>query len=173
MHCVVPHGYTAYARVFHPAPRDRPRGTLSWHRQDRSVHVETDTEAARWSTVADRFGKTMHPLAQFHRLAGPPSGPYGEILDTDGWRYSEPQQGNLDVDVLAAAAAVLCRHTDTPDAGVAAVWEGWGGLTSAAGYAQLTFVSQDDGSTGPDRDRVRCVEPGGHSGTGAAAGECG
>lgn len=148
MHCVVPHGYAAYARVFHPATRDRPAGTLSWHRQDRSLPVVMDSEPASWSTVAATFGKTMHPLAQFHRLVGPLSGPYGEILDADGWRYSEPQLGNLDVDVLAAAAAVLCRHTATPDAGVAAVWEGWGGLTSAAGYAQLTFVAPDD-ETGP------------------------
>jgi hypothetical protein len=144
MHFVVPHGYAAYARVFHPATRDRPAGTLSWHSQDRSGFVEMDSEPAMWSTVAAAFGKTMHPLAQFHRIVGPPSGPYGEILDADGWRYSEPQQGNLDVDVLAAAAAILCRHTATPDAGVAAVWEGWGGLTSAAGYAQLTFVAPDD-----------------------------
>ncbi|MDQ0076364.1 hypothetical protein [Arthrobacter oryzae] len=143
MHCVVPHGYPAYARVFHPATRDRPAGTLSWHRQDRSLLVEMDTEPVAWSTVAATFGKTMHPLAQFHRLVGPPSGTYGEILDADGWRYSEPQQGNLDVDVLAAAAALLCRHTATPGAGMAAVWEGWGGLTSAAGYAQLTFGGPD------------------------------
>lgn len=144
MHFVVPHGYPAYARVFHPATRDRPAGTLSWHSQDRSLFVEMDSQPAPWSTAAAAFGKTMHPLAQFHRLVGPPSGPYREILDADGWRYSEPQPGNLDVDVLAAAAAVLCRHTATPDAGVAAVWEGWGGLTSAAGYAQLTFVAPDD-----------------------------
>lgn len=121
MHFAVPHGYTAYARVFHPVTRDRPSGTWSWHSQDRSGLVEMDNEPAMWSTVAAAFGKTMHPLAQFHRLVGTPSGPYGEILDADGWRYSEPQQGNPDVDVLAAVAAALCRHTGSPDAGVATI----------------------------------------------------
>ncbi|MDR6506028.1 hypothetical protein [Arthrobacter oryzae] len=160
MHFAVPHGYPAYARVFHPAPRDRPAGTLSWHRHDRSLLVEMDSEPATWATVAARFGKTMHPLAQFHRLVGPQSGPYGEILDADGWRYSAPLEGNLDVDVLAAAAAVLCRHTSTPDAGVAAVWEGWGGLTSAAGYARLTFGASDGEAAAGVWSRTETAEAG-------------
>ena len=139
MHCVVPHGYAAYARVFHPATRDRPAASASWRRQDRSGFVDVETESVPWTTVAQAFGTSMHALAQYHRLPGPPSEPYGEVLDADGWRYSEPQQGNLDPKVLATLASVLCRHTATPGKGVAAVWEGWGGLTSSAGYSQLTF----------------------------------
>lgn len=31
MHFFVPHGFEAYARVFHPATRDRPADTGTWH----------------------------------------------------------------------------------------------------------------------------------------------
>ena len=81
MHCVVPHGYAAYARVFHPATRDRPVRSASWRRQDRSGFVDVETGPVPWATVAQTFGTPMHALAQFHRLPGPPSEPYGEVLD--------------------------------------------------------------------------------------------
>jgi hypothetical protein len=146
MHCVVPHGYAAYARVFHPATRDR-RAASAWRRQDRSAAVDVETETVPWSTVARAFGTSMHALAQYHRLPGPASEPYGEVLDADGWRYSAPLQGNLEPEVLAALTSVLCVHTSTPGQGVAAIWEGWGGLTSSAGYSRLTFHSDGPGTT--------------------------
>ncbi|UVJ40114.1 hypothetical protein [Arthrobacter sp. CJ23] len=140
MHVVVPHGFEAYARVFHPAYRDRPADTGSWHGQERPVYVDIEQESVSWAEVARAFGATMHPLAQYQELPGPENGPYREVLDAAGWRYAAPVQGNLDVEVLASLAKQLCRHTATPDRGVAAVWEGWGGLTSSAGYSQPTFV---------------------------------
>jgi hypothetical protein len=143
MHCVVPHGYAAYARVFHPASRDRPADTSSWHGQTRSELVDVESEPVTWSSVAGIFGTSMHALAQYHRLPGPEAGQYREVLDADGWRYFEPQQGNLDVRVLASVASVLGRHTATPETGVAAIWEGWGGLTSSAGYGRLTPTASD------------------------------
>jgi hypothetical protein len=88
--------------------------------------------------VAGVFGKTMHPLAQYHRLIGPLVGEHQEVLDSSGWRYSEPAQGNLAAHILGPLATVLCQHTTTPDQGVAAVWEGWGGLTGSVGYRPLT-----------------------------------
>lgn len=140
MHVVVPHGFEAYARVFHPAFRDRPADTGSWHGQERPVYVDIEQESVSWAEVARAFGTTMYPLVQFRDLPGPESGPHREVLDAEGWRYAAPVQGNLDIEVLASLADHLCRYTATPDQGVAAVWEGWGGLTSSAGYSQLTFV---------------------------------
>jgi hypothetical protein len=64
MHCVVPHGYAAYARVFHPAIRDRPAASGSWHRRNRFAFVDIATESVPWSAVARAFGTTMHALAQ-------------------------------------------------------------------------------------------------------------
>lgn len=135
MHSVVPRGYSAYARVFHPATRDRPSGT--------------DAGPVSWADVAQIFGKTMHPLAQYHRLAGPKIGTHQEVLDAGGWRYSEPPEGNLDVHVLASVAAILCRHTTTPETGMAAVWEGWGGFTGSAGYRPLTAYPGQLPPSGP------------------------
>ena len=168
MHCVAPRGYAAYARVFHPATRDRPAASGSWRRQDRSAFVDVETETVPWSALAQAFGTSMHAVAQHHLLPGPASEPYGEVLDAEGWRYSEPLQGNLDLGVLATLASRLCRHTSTPGKGVAAIWEGWGGLTSSAGYSQLTFHS--DGAGTP----LTTTPAGGRrSRLGAAAGECG
>lgn len=138
MHAVVPRGFPAYARIFHPVARDRPQDTGSWYGHPRTDVFPLDEQQVRWSDVAGAFGTKMHPLAQFHRLLGQvPS--RQEILDSEGWRYSEPLTGNLAPDTLAAVASRLCEHTSTPNKGVSAIWEGWGGLTSSIGYAQLTF----------------------------------
>lgn len=126
MHAVVPRGFPAYARVFHPATRDRPTGE--------------NGGPVTWAEVARVFGKTMHPLAQYHRLTGPQIGQRQEVLDESGWRYSEPDQGNLAAQILGPVSAILCRHTTTPDDGITAVWEGWGGLTGSAGYQPLSAV---------------------------------
>lgn len=120
-----------------------------------------DQEQVRWSVVAAAFGTKMHALAQFHRLLGRPPGRQ-EVLDSEGWRYSEPLTGNLAPDVLAAVAARLCEHTSTPNRGVSAIWEGWGGLTSFAGYAQLSF---SDGWN-PQESNSGSVAPGTGPGSG-------
>ncbi|CEA09300.1 hypothetical protein BN1051_02668 [Arthrobacter saudimassiliensis] len=145
MHIVVPRGFEAYTRVFHPVQRDWPTGS-GWDRQPpdwpdvRAPSYQQPTiedESIRWSAVAEAMGTTMHPLAQFNRLIKPAiESPYGP-LDAQGRRYSEPQQGNLAAEVLARVCLHLAAHTATPNGGVAAIWEGYGGLTSSAGYAQL------------------------------------
>ena len=138
MHVVVPRGFPAYARIFHPVTRDRPQDTGTWHGHPRTDVFPLDEEPVRWSAVAGAFGTKMHPLAQFHRLLGQaPS--RQETFDSEGWRDPEPLTGNLAPDTLAAVAARLCEHTSTPTKGVTAIWEGWGGLTSSIGYAQVTF----------------------------------
>ena len=53
LRALLPDGFPAYARVFHPAYLDGD--------QDRPV---------RWSTVASWTGRTVHPLMQFQRIAG-------------------------------------------------------------------------------------------------------
>ena len=56
---LLPNGFPAYARVFHPA------------------YLNDDEEQlVRWSTVASWTGRTVHPLMQFQRVAGLPEGPH-------------------------------------------------------------------------------------------------
>jgi hypothetical protein len=163
---VVPAGFEAYARVFHPVERDRPRETKTWLglNQARYFHGVQDIEASlqtqrvTWATAAASFGTTMHPEAQYERLVRRDYGESDGVIGADGWRYSPPPEGCLDAASLAAASAVLARHTSTPDSGVAAIWDGWGGLTSSAGVAPLEIESAD-GLPARYTD-----DPGGHRG---------
>ena len=138
---VVPRGFEMYARVFHPVERDRPRATRSWHAIEASTCFDDaadigyllETERCTWSAAAASFGTTMHAEAQYARLIRYVSGEEVGAVSEDGWRYGEPSEGSLDASTLTAASQVLARHTATPHAGIAAIWEGWGGLVSSAG----------------------------------------
>lgn len=141
MHGVVPRGFAAYARIFHQAGRDRPEDTGTWHGHDLPAQGAIESQRVGWSDVAHAFARHMHPLAQFHRLKGPDTPRLGPV-DGAGWRYSDPETGNLGTDVLAAVAAHLCAHTASPDRGVTGIWDGYGGLTSAAGYAEVTLTDR-------------------------------
>jgi hypothetical protein len=162
MHAVVPRGFPAYARVFHPATRDRPVG-VAWPPLPYGRHVkewdafhaarpEIDSERVTWAGTASAFGTTMHGLAQWHRLAGPrlTEGEDGP-RDAAGWRYTEPLEGSLEPDLLSAAASILARHTTTPDDGFVAVWEGWGGVVGGIGYGpSRIFLTSMDSAAGDD-----------------------
>ncbi|GAB2603955.1 hypothetical protein [Pseudactinotalea suaedae] len=77
----------------------------------------------------------MHPLAQWGALVAP-----GVVVENEdgprdraGWRYAQPELGQLELTALATVAGHLAQHTSTPDGGHLAVWEGWGGLVGAMG----------------------------------------
>lgn len=145
MHSVVPRGYEAYARVFHPIIRDRPTDSTGWHEYDPARPVDIESETTTWNGTTRAFGLIMHPLVQSHLLFDPPQSSFGGIIDADGWRYSQPDTGNLDAAVLARLATHLEAHTTTPDSAVAAIWEGWGGLVSSAGFATFSvFIGDTD-----------------------------
>ena len=158
MHGVVPRGFAAYARIFHPATRDRPVG-VAWpplpyaeHEKEWAAFQERrpqiDAERVTWAETAHAFATTMHALAQWQRVVGPrlvegEDGP----RDAAGWRYSDPQPGLLEPDLLAAVAQTLVAHTATPDDGFIALWEGWGGLVGGMGYGpSRVFATATDGS---------------------------
>jgi hypothetical protein len=146
---VVPRGFDAYARVFHPVERDRPRETKTWQSVDEAAYFDgvddigasLERQRSTWAMAAASFGTTMHAQAQYARLVRRDYGSVDGAIAEDGWRYGDTAEGRLDAASLATAAVVLARHTTTPDAGVAAIWEGWGGLASSAGVAHLRFVS--------------------------------
>ena len=157
MHGVVPRGFPAYIRVFHPALRDRPVGRpwppspIERHRREwdafQEAHPEIESERVAWASTASAFGTTMHAGAQWHRLLGGDAlnRPENGRTDAAGWRYSDPAIGHLDADLLAAAAEHLAARTTTPDAGCVAVWSGWGGLMGAYSTTPArTFLSAGD-----------------------------
>ncbi|MCK6079558.1 hypothetical protein KZX37_02845 [Microbacterium sp. EYE_5] len=124
MHDVVPRGFEAYARVFHPPLADDRRSS--------------------WSEAARAFGSLFHPVSQWQGLTGrindgaPAEAP-------DGRSFDPPVQGGLEPDLLALVAAILARHTTTPDAGIVALWEGHGGLLGHMGVGpSRTFFQLGD-----------------------------
>jgi hypothetical protein len=100
---VVPSGFAAYARIFHPA------GIAG--RPDHNV---------RWSEVAALSGKTVHPEMQFHAIAPPDLDP------------EPPREGVLTETQAKALVALLSRYTATPNSCSLCLWEGYGYLTPGA-----------------------------------------
>ena len=117
---IVPAGFPALIRVLSPFRRVRPE--------------DQRAEAVSWAATAEALGTTLDPVPLSWRVMG--ASEYGgnsDVLGEDGWYYSEPTEGQNDPDTLARIAGVLALHTSTPDQGVAAVWEGFSGLTSSQG----------------------------------------
>lgn len=160
MHDAVPRGFAAYARIFHPATRDRPVGR-PWpplpyraHRREwdafHDAAVEIDVERVGWAQTAAAMGTTFHPRAQWHRLIAPAvvveneDGP----RDATGWRYGDPVPGELDAEILPLVAEVLGAHTTTPQHSVAALWAGWGDLVGHMGVTpSRSFLQAPDADT--------------------------
>lgn len=129
----VPSGYAAIVRILHPFTRDRVRGML----------VE---RGVRWEMAARAFGylDEIAPDTRAPDVVGRDRRELPDNQSLDGWRYSLPEEGSLDSDVLALAAAVLAAHTSTPDDGIAAVWAGYGGLMSSSSSSVLTSGGPGD-----------------------------
>jgi len=145
MHGVVPRGFPAYARVFHPASvRSLPdRAVPTQDEYERMPDAERQSllgryldEPATWADTAAAFGTRLHAEAQWQRLVRtPPEGDWRTRVAPDGREFTAPDEGSMDPAQLAALARHLVAHTSTPDAGFAAIWEGWGGLVGFHGQA--------------------------------------
>jgi len=144
-HTFIPAGFEAYARIFHPADRDRPVGR-PWpglpygdhHNEWDEFHAaqpDIESEQITWATAAAAFGTAMHAQASWDHLVEKFREVQGEDgpRDADGWRYGRPMWGQLAPRALAAAASLLARHTATPDDAYIGLWDGWGGLVGAMG----------------------------------------
>ena len=104
---LLPNGFPAYARVFHPA------------------YLNDDEEQpVRWSTVASWTGRTVHPLMQFQRVAGLPEGPHFNTPDPP-WG-SHPTVGSIPEAECRTLFETLRGFTTTP--GYFCLWEGWGNI---------------------------------------------
>ncbi len=112
---LLPSGFAAHARVLHPAYRTAadPAGA--------SIPVA-------WSQIATANGKVLHPQVQFHLLAD---------REQPGLWDEPPEVGTLSRELAARLAAILERHTTTPNDSWFAVWEGWAGLAIKPGQAPV------------------------------------
>lgn len=127
-------GFAAYARILHPLPAHRWDASVTdqW-----GVPLLVDGRPWRWSDIAERNGKRVHPLVQWVHLSG--RTPPVAVETDDGWTVGPPEEGQLDTDLLAALTVHLARSTTTPTDLVAAVWEGWGDLGAGSSAASFGF----------------------------------
>ncbi|SJN20162.1 hypothetical protein FM104_02560 [Microbacterium esteraromaticum] len=168
MHGVVPRGFPAYARVFHPASvRSLPdRAVPSWDEYDRMPQAEQQALSERfvdgpasWADAAAAFGTVMHPLAQWQSIVRTPTdGDWQTRIAPDGREFSSPVEGEMDATLLAPIAAHLAAHTSTPAEGVAAVWEGYGGLLGFFGETPSRAFLSFGGDADEDPDAARHQE---------------
>lgn len=123
---VVPSGFEAYARVFHPADRD-------------GLPV-------RWAEVAVENGKVMHPAAQFYGLAP-------DLWTQTEWYPQDlqpPGLGCLPDDALRALLNVLGQHTAPGGQCYFAIWEGYGDLPHNSSATAVSYLSLTNGATTPE-----------------------
>lgn len=165
IHGVVPRGFPAYARVLHPAMvRSLPhRAVPTTDEYERMPEAERTSlidryidEPATWAQTAAAFGTVLHPLAQWQRIVRTPvDGDWRTRVAPDGREFSAPIEGELEPQVLTAIAEHLVAHTQTPDAGFTALWEGRGGLVGFFGItpsrAFLTFTDDPNHQAMLDR----------------------
>jgi hypothetical protein len=113
---VVPDGFPEYVRVFHPA-------TLAG-------------EPVRWDEIAGATGRVAHGGMQLCALTGSyrfESAAFPGVYD------APPPTGSLPPELTATLAAVLARHTTTPERCWFAVWNGYG--TAEADLARAASFS--------------------------------
>jgi hypothetical protein len=121
---VVPTGFEAYARIFHP------------------VRLGSPQVATRWSTIAAHTGRTVHPEMQIEHVSVP--------LDLD--RASEYPFERLTEVEAATLAQILRRFTSTPEVCWFAVWDGYG--LFGRGVTIFGSRSDEDPAVTEDRQRL-------------------
>lgn len=128
---VVPTGFEAYARIFHPAELQ----TFV-----RGVTGTCDSTPLSWAASAELLGARMHPLAQWTAMAqwnamartvGPvplDQSDADSTLARGGRLLNPPSVGSLPAELFARIAAVLIAHTADPRDATIGIWHGFGEL---------------------------------------------
>lgn len=114
---LLPVGFDAYARVFHPAAR----------------RVDGEWVEVSWSQVAAANGRVAHAGMEWIAITG--DGRYLHGDTQPGIWDQEPSEGSLPVRQAASLAGVLSRFTATPSACSFAVWDGSGAPAYPRGAA--------------------------------------
>jgi hypothetical protein len=109
---VVPAGFPAYARIFHPAQR---RDGVDW-------------KPGSWREVASANGRVAHRTMQWCSLVGCCSLSGDDCRPQPGVWDVEPATGDLPRDLAIVLAEVLAEQTTTSQRCWFAVWDGFGDL---------------------------------------------
>ena len=106
---IIPPGFEAYARIFHPATRQVGQQTLP----------------VTWREIADANLRVYHSEMQFGALVALVGTP-GVAREQPGLFDRWPMTGSLPLDLARVLVGLLGGHTTTHDLCWFAAWEGWG-----------------------------------------------
>ena len=117
---LVPSGFEAYARVFHPAEKVTCTA---------DADQSSTSKPLRWADVAELTGRTPHQLMQWASIQGS----HPELRDYTALKAGDvyiraPLGGSLPLELAQTLWPILRQHTSTPNECFFAVWEGFGGL---------------------------------------------
>lgn len=101
---VIPNGFAAYARIFHPA-------------------VGADGQEVTWATVAKQHSLQAHGQMQWPAITQP-------AASTGQMAFGEPVTGSLPQNQAKVLVDLLRSHTSTPERCYFAIWDGWGSFSS-------------------------------------------
>lgn len=118
---VVPSGFEAYARIFHPAELGPGRP---------GVVNESEIQPVTWHEVAAANGRTAHRTMQWEYLVGGWRSIPGRqpVSQQPGVWDGEPSVGSLPRALSVDLAGLLAGYTATPRECFFGVWDGWAGL---------------------------------------------
>jgi hypothetical protein len=132
---IIPPGFEAYARIFHPASR----------------RVGDEHVPVTWREIADANLRVHHAEMQFGGLVtrvGTPARVSDRVPQPglfDGW----PRTGSLPLDLARALVDVLGAHTTTRERCWLAAWEGWGDYRDCSAVMMTIGGSPDDALATP------------------------
>jgi hypothetical protein len=104
---VIPEGFDAYCRVFHPEGPIYPDGSFQ-----------------SWADIADRNGRIAHPNMQFHMINRPVGSPPPDMLHEG----SGPSEGSLLPRERRHLVELLRAKTGTPEHCWFCIWDGYGNI---------------------------------------------
>jgi hypothetical protein len=130
---IIPPGFEAYARIFHPASR----------------RVGDAQVPVTWREIADANLRVHHPQMQFGSLvsvAGVPGGAFAREPQPglfDSW----PRTGSLPLSLAGVLVDVVGNYTGTSDRCWFAAWEGWGDFRDGSAVLHTLGGSPHDALT--------------------------
>lgn len=93
---IIPEGFEAYVRIFHPASRREGDGEVE----------------VRWAEIAAWSGRVVHAVMQFEPIATPVP---GRDPGPRPWDGTTPRDGTLPLSHTASLAGQLGEFTTTPE----------------------------------------------------------
>jgi hypothetical protein len=133
---LMPEGFAAYVRIFHPAYR---RASACTQRRE-GLAALAQPEEVSWAEVAEANGRVAHPTMQWEAITG--SERYVHRNNQPGIWDEEPREGTLPVTQGKALVATLETCTGTADRCWFSVWEGYGHIALPREAARLPMPNR-------------------------------